>query len=251
MILSQINGLFDPVGFLTPFTVRSKILMRSLWCGDCAGLGWDDPIPQRNRDEWKAFFNELFDIQNITFPRCLRPKDAVEENPTLIIFCDGSEVAYGACAYVRWKLKSGLFKSNLVCAKSRVAPAKTISIVRLELNGAVMAKRLKVFIENEMRLTFQRTYFLTDSQVVLAMLQKVSYGFQTFSAVRIGEIQQSTQIKDWFWVDSRHNIADWISRGKRPQELQENGEWQHGPQFLVNDEKEWPIKQEVNLIEIP
>ena len=83
------------------------------------------------------------------------------------------------------------------------------------------------------------------------MLQKVSYGFQTFSAVRIGEIQQSTQISDWYWIDSKHNIADWVSRGKSPQDLQHIGEWQNGPQFLKEIESKWPIKQDVKLVELP
>ena len=102
-----------------------------------------------------------------------------------------------------------------------------------------------------MRLKFGKIYFLTDSQVVLAMLQKVSYGFQTFSAVRIGEIQQSTQINDWYWIDSKHNIADWLSRGKSTRDLKSIGEWQNGPQFLTKNENEWPIKQDVKLAELP
>ena len=30
-ILSQVNGVFDPVGLLSPFIVRAKIMMRRLW----------------------------------------------------------------------------------------------------------------------------------------------------------------------------------------------------------------------------
>ena len=83
------------------------------------------------------------------------------------------------------------------------------------------------------------------------MLQKVSYGFQTFSAVRIGEIQQSTQIDNWYWIDSKNNIADWVSRGKSPQDLCIGSDWQNGPSFLEEDVSKWPIKQDVKAVEIP
>ena len=50
------------------------------------------------------------------------------------------------------------------------------------------------------------------------MLQKESYGFITYAAIRIGEIQTSTNPEDWKWVESSYNIADWTTRGKHPTE---------------------------------
>ena len=76
-----------------------------------------------------------------------------------------------------------------------------------------------------MRINFSATYFLTDSQVVFAMLQRDSFGFRSYAAVRIDEIQESTDIKDWYWVESGVNIADWTTRGKRPEELGSMSEW--------------------------
>ena len=43
-------------------------------------------------------------------------------------------------------------------AKCRIAPLKTIDIVRLELCGAVVSKRLRSYIEKEMQLQFERVY---------------------------------------------------------------------------------------------
>ena len=76
-----------------------------------------------------------------------------------------------------------------------------MTIVRLELNGAVLSKRLRLFIEKESRLTFEKTYHIVDSQIVKAMIQSESYGFQTYAAVRIGEIQEHTNKSDWYWVN--------------------------------------------------
>ena len=37
--LKNIATLFDPLGFIAPFTVRAKMLLQDLWS---AGVGWDD-----------------------------------------------------------------------------------------------------------------------------------------------------------------------------------------------------------------
>ena len=59
-------------------------------------------------------------------------------------------------------------------------------------------------------------YFLIDSEIVLAMLNKDSYGFHTYDTLRVGETQQATNPSMWFWVDGSLNIADWITRGEKP-----------------------------------
>ena len=76
-----------------------------------------------------------------------------------------------------------------VLSKGRVAPLKKISIVRLELCGAVIAKRLYCFINEECRFRFENVHFIVDSKIVQAMIHKESYGFKTYASVRIGEIQ--------------------------------------------------------------
>ncbi|XP_066016122.1 uncharacterized protein [Pocillopora verrucosa] len=96
MISSQVNSMYDPLGLAGPFTVLAKILMRHLWATS-EKLDWDDPIPEDNKQQWSAFFNELPEMNQVKFERCLKPSDAVC-NPILIIFCDASEDAYGSCA---------------------------------------------------------------------------------------------------------------------------------------------------------
>ena len=48
MILSQKNGVYDPMGLIAPFTVRVKILMRKLW-QEPKQIRWDDPIPTEHK----------------------------------------------------------------------------------------------------------------------------------------------------------------------------------------------------------
>ena len=99
MILSQVNSIYDPLGLAGPYTVRVKTLMRKLWTYETK-LDWDDPIPEEYGREWMTFFNDLPEMEKISVKRCLKPHDAIGD-PILIIFSDGSNNAYGACAYVR------------------------------------------------------------------------------------------------------------------------------------------------------
>ena len=106
-----------------------------------------------------------------------------------------------------------------MAAKSRIAPVKRIAIVRLELNGSLLVKRLKNTIEKESRMEFEKLFFFVDSEIIGAMIQRESYKFNTFAGVRIGKIQDSTQPDDWQWIEGKINIADWTTRGKHPSQL--------------------------------
>ena len=41
--LSKISALFDPLGFVTPYLVRKKILMHEVWI---SGIDWDDQLSE-------------------------------------------------------------------------------------------------------------------------------------------------------------------------------------------------------------
>ena len=140
IILSQVNSIYDPLDLAGPFTVRVTILMRELW-GIENKLGWDDAIPERYRPYWKQFCQDMVEMNNIKFKRCIKPKDAANELPMLIIFSDGSSNAFGACAYARWKLNNGRYICRLVVSKNRLAPIRKMSIDRSELCG--LNSRLK------------------------------------------------------------------------------------------------------------
>ena len=231
IILSQVNSIYDPLGLAGPFTVRAKILMRELW-GIENKLGWDDAIPERYKQYWKQFCQGMQEMNNIKFKRCVKPKDTASGQPTLIVFSDGSSNAFGACAYVRWKLDNGRCSRRLILSKNRLAPIRKMSIDRIELCGAFSNSRLKTFLLTQCRNKFVKCYHIVDSQIVHSMIQKESYGFITFAATRVREIQQNINPKEWFWIESKYNIADWLTRGKIPNELNLDSTWQNGPSFL-------------------
>ena len=60
----------------------AKILLRRTWEDECERLGWDDPLPELLVKDIIAFFVELFELEKISFPRSLWPRDAeVEGQP--------------------------------------------------------------------------------------------------------------------------------------------------------------------------
>ena len=168
-------------------------------------------------------------VQDLEFKRCIKPIDG--EQPVLIIFSDGSEQAYGVAAYVRWKTPSG-FIINLIVTKSRIAPLKIIDTVCLELYGAVLNSRLYAFIKEEMESTvFTKVYHIVDSEIVKAMINKESYGFNTFAANRNRKIHKNTAKENWYWIERELNVADITTRGYRASELHSDSIWQNGPDF--------------------
>jgi hypothetical protein len=58
---------------------------------------------------------------------------------------------------------------------------------------------------------FDQVFHIVDSTIVQAQIQKESYGFGTFTATRVAEIQSKTKPEEWWWVPQlpgEYNPAD-------------------------------------------
>ena len=130
------------------------------------------------------------------------------------------------------------YQVRLIAAKSRVTPLKQLSVLRLELQAAVLASRLAKTIEHESRLQFKSVKLFTDSSITLAWLQSPSHSFKPFVSSRVGEIQSNTDQNQWRHFPGEVNVADDVSRGIPVEEL--NGQWSNGPEFLQLPEEFWP-----------
>ena len=59
---------------------------------------------------------------------------------------------------------------------------------------------------------------------------------------RVQEIHESTNPASWNFCLGEQNPADIPSRGMTARELVTEDKWWKGPEFLHNDEEEWPRK---------
>ena len=54
-----------------------------------------------------------------------------------------------------------------------------------------------------------------------------------------------TDPNDWYWVESKLNVADIISRGASIPELNYGSRWQIGPEFLKLPIDDWPLRNNI------
>ena len=105
-------------------------------------------------------------------------------------FCDASLNGYKACIYVKTIYKSGKIFVKLLSSKSREAPLKQETILRLELLGALLLSRLMLSLRNSLKdeLFFDNVYYWCDSQIALAWVKSTNKEFKTFIEHRVTEI---------------------------------------------------------------
>ncbi|XP_060559098.1 uncharacterized protein LOC132719352 [Ruditapes philippinarum] len=163
-ILKQTSKLYDPLGLLSPVTVRAKLLVQELWKKK---FDWDTPLPVDIINTWADLSIDLNSVIQTKFQRPYFPTTENTANSAdfnLHVFVDASARAYGAVAY----LTSG-HTSTLVFAKNRVAPVKEITLPRLELMAALIGARVTHHVSNAF--TCKKITCWSDSQIVLKELR--------------------------------------------------------------------------------
>jgi hypothetical protein len=142
----------------------------------------------------------------------------------LICFFDGSDDAFAAAIYVRWKLNDDSFDVSLLCAKPRVTPSKRISTPRSELNGAVLASRIALSEVGSLTnagISIERLWFIGDSECILACLEKTNCAFGEYFGNRVGEILD-TQAKLKDYVESERTVNGGIQPRVTMQQIKQH-----------------------------
>ena len=143
-------------------------------------------------------------LQTIMIPRWYGFHRGQCQNVQLHVFCDASEIAYGAVAYFRAVI-DGHVDVSFVISKTRLAPIKTLTIPRLELQGAVVASRLKSKISEEIDFEIDETHFWTDSKIVLHYLNNTQRRFSTYVSHRVAEIVSNSSLCEWHHIPGTVN----------------------------------------------
>ena len=111
--LSICSQVYDPLGLLSPVTVKSKVFLQELWKDS---KGWDDPLDPETIDTFNGLVSEYRLLDQLQFPRMVSTKS---DGCRLHVFCDASAKAYGAVAYLCHDNETSLLTS-----KRRVPPDK-------------------------------------------------------------------------------------------------------------------------------
>ena len=124
------SSIFDPCGYLSPFTLRAKFLIQELWR---QRVDWDDPIPRNLQQKWYNWLGEIEELRNFQLNRHHQELTSASHNREVHVFSDASEQGFGAVAYLRY-ITAGTVVCSILASKTHVAPVKTeLSIPRLEV----------------------------------------------------------------------------------------------------------------------
>ncbi|XP_032225977.2 uncharacterized protein LOC116608996 [Nematostella vectensis] len=233
-ILSTVSSVYDPLGAVSPVILTGKQILQEL-CS--THTDWDEPLPEDIRPRWEKWRTELPLLENLKFPRCLKPSNFGTLTSTQVCnFSDACHNGIGQVSYLRMVNEKGEVHVSFLMAKSRVAPLKQITIPRLELTAAVISVNVSSMVELELDLqpTPQRLYY-TDSEIVLGYLNNDARRFHVYVGNRVQHIRDQSEPEQWYHVPGKENPADEASRGMTAAQLIENKRWFSGPQFLYEN----------------
>ncbi|XP_055910446.1 uncharacterized protein LOC129944807 [Eupeodes corollae] len=210
-ILRTIMRIFDPLGLISCIIIRGRYILQEIWR---EGFNWDEQISCVLRQQWLNFIRILRQIEEIKIPRAYTTLKPGYSRISLVVFVDASEKAFAAVSYWRFEHNAAV-EVAIAMAKAKVAPVKRLSVPRLELQAAVLGVRIA-----EISSTFK---------------------FPSFVAVRVGEILETTNPHQWWFVRSADNVADDGTRWCDNAESSNNSRWFAGPEFLKLPQVDWPV----------
>ena len=85
-VLSLVSSIYDPLGWVSPLTVRGKMFIQTLWKKK---MVWDQKL---NPDQIKVIYDILVDLRRVT--EFVFPRHILYEHTELHVFTDASSKAY-------------------------------------------------------------------------------------------------------------------------------------------------------------
>ena len=142
-------------------------------------------------------------------------------------------IVYCAASYLRIVSDEGV-EVKFLCAKTKVAPLKALTIPRLELLSCLLLPTLlsesKLALQTNIKI--DRTFCWSDSEVALCWIKGKERIWKPWVENRVVKIRKVADKDCWFHVAGTLNPADRPTRMcKNPNELF-SGDWFEGPVFL-------------------
>ena len=150
-VLSVINSIYNPLGFVAPVIIKGKLLMQSMM-STMVNNDWDEPLPDSFNEQWDRWITALSDLEHVSIPRQYAGgsfKDV--ERREVHIFADASKDAIAAVAYLKLTVDQTVHTSFLL-GKAKVAPSRGWTIPRMELCAAVLAVDIATIIQDQLHL---------------------------------------------------------------------------------------------------
>ncbi|XP_014676616.1 PREDICTED: uncharacterized protein LOC106816503 [Priapulus caudatus] len=238
-VLSTINRLFDPLGLLSPVTIRGKLMLRDMIEET---KDWDEPLSERFKNSWTEWEQSL---QNLASLRMVRRYPERKPETELHVYSDASEQAIAAVAFLRTVDQDGNGKVGFVFGKAKVAPRHGHTIPRLELCAAVLAVQVAETVVEELSLPQRCVTFHCDSKVVLGYIANQTRRFYIYVANRVSRILKFSTPDQWLYVCSEMNPADIGTRGIAPSLLAQSV-WIQGPSEIQPRDSDQKVHSLVN-----
>ena len=90
------SSLLDPLGFVAPVLLESKLLLRHL-----NDREWDKTVSKEKTESWKTCLMLLEKLKDLAIPQCLKPPDVKGElKYKWHHFADAFQLAHGAVSYL-------------------------------------------------------------------------------------------------------------------------------------------------------
>ena len=215
------SKVYDAIGLVAPFTAGARLILKDN--SRVIGQSWDDELPEDTVDRFLAWCFELPQLAEITISR--------------------SSYFSGPFQHLELPMFSAVLRAQVVCTsgttitelafvsgKARVRPKKVMTALRLELQAALLAARLKWEICRALTVTVDKVFMSTDSIIVLKWINATNK-HPIFFANRVSEILENTIGDQWNQVATCDNPADAGTCGMSAEVLQSSS-WMRGPDFM-------------------
>lgn len=205
MMLKTLSSLYDPLGLISPVAVQAKLLFQEACC---LRIHWDDELTVDILTRWSKWKESILELKHYEIKRCFKFRIDVHSYE-LNLFCNGSEKAYGAVAYVTCSYSNNS-SSSLVASKSRLTPMNNTTlktVLRIELAAAKLAIELYLEISSELEYNFSKTTFWSDSTNVLGYIKSYNGRFHRYVANKISFILNFSNPEQWKYVNTKENPA--------------------------------------------
>ena len=138
-------------------------------------------------------------MKSITIPRYIfKATSDIVCQVNLHGFCDSSNEAYCAVVYVQAEVPDG-YISRIISGKTKVAPAKGLTIPRLELLSCLLLAELMYNLYEILKdvICINKKFLWSDSEIALAWIKNSDKEWKPWVENRVNKIRDFSHVDDW------------------------------------------------------